>query len=61
MVQAGEQEHEGSRAKLFSLKEVFKGAGRHSKSLNIGSQGIQRQDLARSIPLLSLLVCKITF
>ncbi|QCE08966.1 hypothetical protein DEO72_LG10g185 [Vigna unguiculata] len=36
MVQAGEQEQEGgSRAKLFSLKGVFEGAGRHSKSLSI--------------------------
>nr|AMK47971.1 putative rop guanine nucleotide exchange factor 12 [Lupinus angustifolius] len=40
MVQAGEQEQEGYRSKLFNFRGMFESTGRHTKSLSIESATI---------------------
>ncbi|CAJ1955240.1 unnamed protein product [Sphenostylis stenocarpa] len=40
MVLAGEQEQEGYRPKLFSIRGIFAGNGRHSKSLSVETASV---------------------
>ncbi|KAK7402296.1 hypothetical protein VNO78_14449 [Psophocarpus tetragonolobus] len=40
MVRAGEQEQEGYKAKLFNLRGIFEGSGRHTKSLSIDTASV---------------------